>query len=351
MIVARVDPRNEAEFLQWFGVLHRSELDRDQGRDEGWLPQERLARALDETAPLYHQLFSLAADTGVVAISSLELSNDDSPEWIRGELFVDPVQRRKGYGSMMLTHLEESARALGRSSLLFWVVEDTWERGSGPNRSFAPARHYEVIEENVVREVDWPRPDGELDRLWALWAPKAEEYDVVSWRDGAPSHLLKGLATLKSVMPLEVPDSGYGVEREHWDEHRVRLHETQTDDMGRDLLVAVALDRGTGNVVGYSELTVSRERPETAYQWDTLVLRAHRGHSLGGLLKIATMRQLQDGGYGTKTIMTSNNELNTPMIAVNESLGAHATGGIVVWRKVLIDRANGSESRGDGRGR
>jgi hypothetical protein len=136
-------------------------------------------------------------------------------------------------------------------------------------------------------------------------------------------------------MPIEVPDSGFGAEREHWDEQRVRLHEAQTHEMGRDLLVGVALDRSNGEVVGFSELTVSRERPESAYQWDTLVLRAHRGHSLGGLLKIATMRLLAGGNYETKKIITSNNQLNMAMIAVNESMGAYATGGIVVWRKQL----------------
>jgi len=331
----RVDPRNEEAFRAWFDVLHRSELDRDEGRDEGWLPQERRARALDETAPIFHQLFSLVDDTTVVAIASLEFGLEDHVPWIRGELFVDPLLRRRGFGAVMLAHLEAAARDLGRSSLLFWVVEDTREFGAGPNRYFAPLHGYEVIEENVVRIIEWPRPHGELDRLFARWAPRAVDYEVLAWRGEAPDELLSGLATLKSVMPLEVPDSGFGAEREQWDEPRVRQHETQTDEMGRDLLVAVALDRTTANVVGYTELTVSRNRPETAYQWDTLVMSAHRGHSLGGLLKLATMRLLSDGNYRTTKIMTSNNQLNASMIAVNESLGAHPAGGIVVWRKHL----------------
>jgi GNAT superfamily N-acetyltransferase len=331
----RVNPRVDEEFQAWFDVLHRSELDRDQGRDEGWLPQERRARALDEAAPIYHQLFALSDDSSFVAIGSLELSPEDNVEWIRGELFVDPQRRRKSYGSTMLAHLEATAQSLGRSSLLFWVVEDTWEHGSGPNRSFAPLHSYKAIEENIVRELDWPLPEGELDRLHAAWATKADKYEILSWRGGAPERVLHGLATLKSAMPVEVPDSGFGAEREHWDEQRVRVHEVQTDDMGRDLLVAVALDRSNGDVVGFSELTVSRERPETAYQWDTLVLRAHRGHSLGGLLKSATMRLLVEGNYLTKKIMTSNNQVNTAMIAVNETFGFYPAGGIVVWRKQL----------------
>jgi GNAT superfamily N-acetyltransferase/RimJ/RimL family protein N-acetyltransferase len=333
----RVDPRNDEEFQAWFGVLHRAELDRDQGRDEGWLPQEWHARATDEMAPNYHQLFALGDENGFVAVAALEISRDDNLTWIRGDLFVDPPRRHQGYGTEMLTHLEATARELGRTSLLFWVVEDAWERGSGPNRAFAPRRGYEVIEENIVREIEWPRPDGELDRLFESWTPKATGYDILYWRDATPQDLLKARAKLMASMREEMPNSGYGSEPEHWDEHRVRLHEQRANNMGRDLLVAVARDRTSGEVVGFSELTVSRERPETAYQWDTLVVRAHRGQSLGGLLKITTMRLLADGKYQTKKIVTSNNALNTAMIAVNDSLGAHPTGGIVTWRKVLTD--------------
>jgi hypothetical protein len=80
---------------------------------------------------------------------------------------------------------------------------------------------------------------------------------------------------------------------------------------------------------------VSRDQPQTAYQWDTLVIRHHRGHRLGGLLKIATMRLLEEGRYPTEKITTFNSVLNAPMIAVNEALGARIAGAMVAWRKDL----------------
>ena len=125
------------------------------------------------------------------------------------------------------------------------------------------------------------------------------------------------------------------VEAEHWDAARVRLHEATTDAMGRDLLVAAARHRASGELVGYSELTVSREQPQTAYQWDTLVVGRHRGHRLGGLLKVTTMRLLEAGGYRTKKITTFNAAMNGPMIAVNEAIGARVAGAMVAWRKDL----------------
>jgi GNAT superfamily N-acetyltransferase len=335
MEFVRVNAQNDEQFTAWFGVLERSEFARDHARRGGWRPQEWRARALDTSAPVHHELYSYGDPTNPVAISALEVSRDDNLDWIRGELWVDPTRRREGHGSRALAHLEARSRKLGRHALLFWVMEGIHERGSGANRAFAPRHGYSVVEESVERELDWPPPTGELERRRSEFAPNARDYEIFSWRGAAPEELLTGRAHLSAMMPVEVPDAGYGVEEEHWDEARVRHHEQQTDEMGRDLLVAVARHRASGELVGYSELTVSREAPATAYQWDTLVVRAHRGHRLGALMKIATMQELERGGYPTRRIMTSNNSLNTAMIAVNEALGFYPTGGIVTWHKAL----------------
>jgi GNAT superfamily N-acetyltransferase len=336
MEFSRVDPTSDDQFDAWFGVLERSELDRDQGRGSGWLPSEWRARALDESVPVYHQLFSYGDDlVHPVAIGALEVTRDDNLHWIRGELFVDPVERRKGYGSDALGHLEATALRLQRPALLFWVMEGGRDYVRGPNREFAPRHGYEVVEESRRRELNWPRPDGELDRLFEEWSPLARDYEVLSWTGPTPEELLSERAHLSAVMPLEVPAPDFDYEEETWDDERVRLHEKRTNEMGRDLLVAVARKRPSGELVGFSELTVSREQPETAYQWDTLVLGAHRGHRLGGLMKIATMRLLADGHYATERISTFNSAINAPMIAVNEQLGAVTSGGIVTWRKRL----------------
>jgi GNAT superfamily N-acetyltransferase len=332
----RVDPRDDHQFMAWFNVLSRAEVLRDQGRSEGWRPSEWRARALDDEAPAYHQLFGYGDDPlRPVAVGALEVSREDNLLWIRGDLFVDPPERRQGFGSTLLEHLETTARELGRSSLLFWVVEDASERGRGANRFFAPRHGYDVVEESVQRDLTWPRPRAELESLWAQWRPLASDYEILSWRGPTPEEYLVGRAHLSAIMPMEVPPTDFGLEEERWDERRVRHHERRVDEMGRDLLVSVAQHRESAELVGFSELSVPRARPKTAYQWDTMVTRAHRGHRLGGLLKIATMRLLAQGNYDTRTIITFNSSRNAPMIAVNEALGTSVSGGIVNWRKVL----------------
>jgi GNAT superfamily N-acetyltransferase len=333
---SRVDARDDAIFNPWFAVLQRSEQHRSDEDNMGWHPGEWRARSLDESAPKVHRLYSYGATPEApVAVGALEVTRDDNLHWIRGDLFVDPTQRRCGYGTALLSELESRARELGRASLLINVIEDAHEIGTGPNRPFATARGYRVAEEYVRRDLTWPRPDGELRRLWDEWSPHARNYKIVSWTTGTPDALVDARAHLSSIMPTETPHFDLDVELELWDVERVRHHEETTDRMGRDLLVAAACLRTTGELIGYSELTVSREQPSVAYQWDTLVVRAHRGHRLGGLLKVTTMGLLDSGGYATKKIFTSNSVLNGPMIAVNEALGAHVAGGMVAWRKDL----------------
>ncbi len=331
----RVDPDDERAYGSWFSVLSRSELFRNRGGEEGWRVEEWRTRARDTGAATYSQLFRLTTAGDAVVAGALEVTRDDNLEWIRGELFVDPAERRRGFGSLFLSHLEDTARALGRRSLLFWVVEAHHEVGHGPSRHFAPRHGYDNVEESVRRDIAWPRPVRASSSLHQHASADASSYRVVAWRAPTDEARLGERAQLFSVMPLEVPDAGFGYEAERWDPERVAGHERRADAMGRDLFVAQAYHEGSGEVVGFSELTVSRERPAVAYQWDTLVTRPHRGHGLGALMKLANMDQLDASRYPTKTIVTYNAANNAAMIAVNDALGARVNGGIVTWRKVL----------------
>ena len=338
MLFERIDASNVDHFDAWFAVLQRSEQLRDGGTGQGWHPDEWRARAVDELAPRVFRLYSYGPSLErPVAVGALELTRDDNLSFIEASLFVDPSERRRGYGSQLLAKLEASVRELGRPTLVIYVIEGADEIGTGANRDFALRHGYRIAEENVRRDLAWPRPDGELDHLWEQWRPLAVAYDIMTWMRGTPDELVESRAHLSARMPAETPHVDLNVEAEHWDATRVRHHEHTTNEMGRDLLVAAARHRSTGELVAFSELTVSREQPQTAYQWDTLVISGHRGHRLGGLLKVATMRLLADGRYATTKITTFNSKLNGPMIAVNEALGARIAGGMVAWRKDLTD--------------
>ena len=82
----------------------------------------------------------------------------------------------------------------------------------------------------------------------------------------------------------------------------------------------VALD-GRRRVAAYTDLVTTIHEPDRAYQWGTLVRRAHRGHRLGLAVKIANLRQLQAGRSDLGQLTTFNAEVNEHMIGVNERLG------------------------------
>ena len=63
------------------------------------------------------------------------------------------------------------------------------------------------------------------------------------------------------------------------------------------------------------------------------MLKSHRGHRLGLLLKAANLRQLRDVSPGTVVITTFNAEDNRPMLDVNEALGFRAIGYEGSWQK------------------
>ena len=166
MHFTRIDANSDEKFDAWFGVLQRSERSRDGESGQGWHPDEWRARSIDETAPRVFHLYSYGPTAErPVAVGALEVTRDDNLAFIEGNLFVDPAERRRGYGSTLLQELEAAARDLRRPTLVIFVIEGSREIGSGPNRSFAAGHGYRIAEEHVRRDLEWPRPSGELDHL------------------------------------------------------------------------------------------------------------------------------------------------------------------------------------------
>ena len=335
MPIERIDARNDEAFMEWFGVLQRSELQRDGGRGGGWQPDEWRARALDEEAPNVKHLFALREEETVVAVAGLEISRDDNLHSLHGDLFVEPALTGRGFGSTLLAFVEQYGRTLGRIELLFFVIEGAEEMGAAPNRFFAPRRGYELTDEMARRDLSWPQPRATLDAMVEEWMAPAASYELHRWIRSTPERLAAPLSDLMSRMGVEANHADVLIEEELWSVERLRTHEQTVYDMGRDLLVVAATHRDTGELAGYTELTVSRDDPSTAHQWDTLVARSHRGHRLGGLMKAVNLREFADAGYASSRITTFNSTRNQPMIDVNEALGAKLAGSMAMWRKDL----------------
>ncbi len=72
-------------------------------------------------------------------------------------------------------------------------------------------------------------------------------------------------------------------------------------------------------------MSVDPESPQWGHQGLTAVIRAHRGHRLGLLVKTAMLERLADAEPEIEWIATGNAAENEHMIAVNEALGFELT--------------------------
>jgi len=332
----RINPMVDEDFASWFAVYQRSERARDDENSSGWHPDEIRARAMDDGGPDVTHLLAFG-DPGAapVSVAKVEETRSDPTPWWRTELHVDPLLRGRGFGSAHLAELETYVRTRGRREIVVAVIEGANEVGRSPNRTFAPRHGYILGDESARRDLAWPYPPERRDELLARWRPLARDYEILTWTTATPERWLSDRARMSAVMPSEAPYADLEPLSEEWDADRVRRFEERVASMGRELLVAAARHVPSDSLVAFSELTVSRESPDTAYQWDTLVLRSHRGHRLGGLMKLATMELLDHTGLAVRRISTFNSLLNTPMIRVNEELGARLAGANLLWRKTL----------------
>ena len=91
----------------------------------------------------------------------------------------------------------------------------------------------------------------------------------------------------------------------------------------------------SGDLAGMSVLCVDEFAPSVAFQEDTSVVTAHRGHRLGLLLKTDMLRWIADLRPEVSATLTWNAIDNHHMIAVNERLGCRVVAQHVGYRRTL----------------
>jgi len=91
--------------------------------------------------------------------------------------------------------------------------------------------------------------------------------------------------------------------------------------MGVRSYTIAALHDASGEMAGMTQLSVSPEAPSWGHQGLTAVIRQHRGHRLGLLLKTAMLEWLAETEPAIERIETGNAAANDHMIAVNDALG------------------------------
>jgi GNAT superfamily N-acetyltransferase len=287
-----------------------------------------LRRGWDGDAPLAFLAHDGAgAPVGVVEVWTTDWDNVELA-WLW--VLVHPEHRRRGVGSVLLEHAFTTARDLGRTKLGI----DGWDSSEAP-AAFA-AKHgftwasQAINRRQYLRELDL----AEVRRMYDDAAAAARDYELVRIEGRVPEDLLDKVADMV-VAINDAPLDELDLEDEVFPPERVRRYEDTQILNGHRLYRLVARHRVTGELAGHTVVVVEDERPTIGEQHDTSVVRAHRGHRLGLLLKAGMLLWLADREPQLETVDTWNTETNDHMIAVNEQLGYRILGRAVQYQRRL----------------
>ncbi|WP_104431772.1 GNAT family N-acetyltransferase [Kineococcus xinjiangensis] len=279
----------------------------------------RAELAADDGLSASHLLLALGPDGGPRGAARIDLQLPDNTHVADVGVAVAPQHRRRGVGRLLLERACAVARAEGRTRLRGGVERPvdaaTWPGSAACDRWGLPLGQTEAR-----HRLELPVPPQRLVELETAALPHAAGYRVRTWAGPCADADVDALAALTARMSTDAPTGDLHVEPETWDAARLRAAEARAAAQGRRSWTALAED-AAGRAVGFTQLVQSRHEPHRLQQWDTLVLREHRGHRLGTLLKIAALRAATADAPAARHVTTWNAAENRPMIAVNEAMG------------------------------
>lgn len=332
-----------ADFIAMAAVRSAVEAEQRGTPGEAFDAAEMLPNWKDENAPMVGLIAKV--DGRVVARGSLALPVGAGECWASVAVLAD--HRGRGIGSALAARLERTARARGRTT----IQNQTTFIASAPADSLpAPTgfgsvpvdlastrflRRHGFSLEQVGRLSGLALPvDAEaFSALLAEATEAAAGYRTVTWQGRTPETWLESIALVRTRMSTDAPNAGIEQTEDVWTADRVRELDALWQTSPRIQLTTIAVDDATGLIAGFTELDVPPEPDRAVQQIDTLVLKGHRGHRLGMLLKLVNIRELRARFPDHALIETMNAEENRPMLDVNEALGFVPRSYAARWKK------------------
>ncbi|MFI7212519.1 GNAT family N-acetyltransferase [Micromonospora maritima] len=226
------------------------------------------------------------------------------------EVLVHPALRRTGLGREMVRVAARRVWDEGFQSIGVEVVGDT------PAVAFYEALGFtrEYVETRSVLDlstVDWPA-------LAEMATEVGAGYHVEFWPGGPPDTLIEAYARAKA----EVRDVDDGELRpSSYDPERLRDSLATLHRRGMKPYIVLALHEQTGEVAGLTEVVVPAQHPTRADQYDTIVVRDHRGYGIDRAIKARMLLELRSAEPEVAEVQTWNAQANESMLKVNAELG------------------------------
>lgn len=314
--------------------------------DLAYEPDEELAIMHNPHEPA--RLLVARVDGEIVALGKHEttVGDDSDTSWLA--INVLPQFRRRGIGTALADALEGMARDEGKAKVVLYapIAEGPGERlpsptGFGsvvardPGVLFLQQRGYTF--EQVERLSRLPLPVAGIDGLVAAAQERSgPDYRLHTWHGATPERWRADIAELGTRMSTDAPTAGLEEPADVWTVERViESDERAARESPRVRHTAAVEHVPTGRLVGYTVLSVPPQLHRAVDQYATIVMREHRGHKLGMLLKVGNLQHLAQKRPGHPSVMTFNAEENRHMLDVNEAVGFVAIANESAWRKDL----------------
>jgi GNAT superfamily N-acetyltransferase len=255
----------------------------------------------------------------------------------------------RGIGSAAYELVERTAREHGRTVLQSWA-----EHPAATGAQLAPPTGFgKIPEDHVARfylrhgyaleqvernsAFDLTGSFAGVERLLAEAEAASPDYRVVQWFAPTPEERVAGYAWMKSRMSTDAPSAALEFDEETWDAARIAEHDGRYTSSSRTIQVTAAQHIASGELCAFNELVIGKDRTEASHQEDTLVLKEHRGHKLGTLVKCAGLLSWRTVAPASPRVITYNAEENRPMLDINEAIGFAPIAYEGAWKKVLDD--------------
>ncbi len=258
-------------------------------------------------------------ETPVVA-GHVELFLSDNTDKAFVIVDVVPSLRRRGFGSQMTDFVLDRARAEGRSTLITVVHYPFTADESHPDRTFAVNRGFAFSQADLHRVLKLPVAPAAYERLAAEAADHHKAYTLVDFVGLAPEEMREGYCVLLNQIITDAPSGDIDFDEGRLTPEHLIEREAVFQAQGRTTYTTVALD-AEGTPIAHNLLVVPKHDPDKIFNFDTMVLRAHRGHRLGIATKVRNLQRVAALHPERTTVHTWNAESNGPMIAVNDAMG------------------------------
>ncbi|WP_020574555.1 GNAT family N-acetyltransferase [Actinopolymorpha alba] len=240
---------------------------------------------------------------------------------------VHPDHRRQGLGRALFEDGLARVRAAGRRLVTSGSLD-----APAPS-AFAEAMGYTKASVEVQRRQDLAGIDHDrVAKLLAEAREAARDYTLLRFVGAIPDELVDEVATLTGAIN-DAPTDDLDVEDEIFDRARIRGFEAAQAASARQLYRLVVRQGTDGPLAGHTIVGAATDIPAWAWQYDTAVLREHRGHRLGLLLKAEMMAWLAEAEPSVRWLDTWNAESNAHMIGINEALGYQIAARHLGWQR------------------